>query len=90
MSLGWKKRYIKLVENVKFSTYDRPFFSIEADEELRIENHGGIVEYSSEILIVKTYNFFVKISGDNLIIESITSEDINITGKIRKVEFDEA
>lgn len=88
MSFGWKKRYITLVENIKVSTYDRPFLSMVSDEEMRIENHQGIVEYCCDRIMVKTLNFFINIYGENLFVESMTKEEINIMGKINKVEFE--
>ncbi len=88
MSLGWKKRYITLVENTKISTYDRPFLSMVSDEEIRVENHQGIVEYTSSEVVIKTLKFFVKVVGENLSIDSLTREDVSITGKIKSVDFE--
>ena len=88
MSLGWKKRYITLVENTKMSTYDRPFLSMVSDEEIRVENHQGIVEYTSSEVVIKTLKFFVKVVGENLSIDSLTREDVSITGKIKSVDFE--
>lgn len=88
MSFGWKKSYSELVENIKVSTYDRPFISMVSDQEIRIENHQGIVEYCEERVIVKTLRFFINIYGKNLIVESMTKEELNIMGGIRAVEFE--
>ena len=88
MSLGWKKRYITLVENTKMSTYDRPFLSMVSDEEIRVENHQGIVEYTSSEVVIKTLKFFVKVVGENLSIDCLTREDVSITGKIKSVDFE--
>ena len=88
MIFGWKKRYMTLVENSKLSALDGPFMSIVSDRELMIENHNGIINYYPEEILVKTGDFIVNVSGENLFIESLTRESINIMGRIKTVNFE--
>lgn len=88
MNLGWKKRYMTLVENSRLSTCEGPFLSMISDNELMIENHNGIVNYFPEEILINTKEFFVKVSGEGLFIESLTRESINIMGKIKTVDFE--
>ena len=53
-----------------------------------MENHQGIVEYTSSEVVIKTLKFFVKVVGENLSIDSLTREDVSITGKIKSVDFE--
>ena len=56
-------------------------------QELIIENYKGVVEYGSNRIRINTGNGLVKISGNNLAIKEITSEDIKISGQIGTLEF---
>ena len=88
MFSGWKKRYMTLVENSSLSAGEGPFLSMVSDRELMIENHNGVINYYPEEIVVKTPEFFVKVSGEKLFIESLTRENINIMGEIMTVDFE--
>lgn len=54
-----------------------------------LENHKGIVEYSSELVRVNTPIGTVVIRGEDLLIKTIIADEITIEGKIRSVELEE-
>lgn len=56
-------------------------------EQITIENHKGIVEYSEELIRVNTGSGIMKLCGRNLTIKTILQEEITITGELRNIEF---
>ena len=61
--------------------------TIIGNQELVIENYKGVVEYSSTLIRINTGNSLLKITGRNLNIKEISSEDIKITGRFGSLEF---
>lgn len=57
------------------------------NQDLIIENYKGVVEYGSTLIRINTGNCLLKITGRNLCIKEITSEDIKISGQIGSLEF---
>ncbi len=55
--------------------------------ELLIENYKGILEYTSEVLIVQTKTCQIHVRGDNLLINYYTNEEMKITGCIRELQY---
>lgn len=55
--------------------------------ETYIENHKGIIEYSKEIIRINTNEGVLKITGKEMSIKSIITEEVSITGEIISVEF---
>ena len=53
-----------------------------------IENHDGILQYSSELVIVKTGNYRIYIEGTGLVITSLSAEAFYVEGKIGKVRYE--
>ena len=55
--------------------------------ETYIENHKGIIEYSKEIIRINTSEGVLKITGKDMNIKSIITEEVSIIGEIISVEF---
>jgi sporulation protein YqfC len=55
--------------------------------QMNISNHKGIIEYTQEVLRVNSSIGIIKISGSNLELKTILSEEIIIKGSIEKVEI---
>lgn len=53
-----------------------------------IENHDGILQYSSELVIVKTGNYRIYIEGTGLVITSLSAEAFYVEGKIGQVRYE--
>lgn len=53
-----------------------------------IENYLGIIEYSDSAVKVNTSDFIIKITGERLLIDFITNEDLSISGKILSVVYE--
>jgi len=56
-------------------------------EQITVENHKGIVEYSEELIRINTGSGIMKLSGRKLAIKTILQEEITITGEITGIEF---
>jgi sporulation protein YqfC len=55
--------------------------------QVAIENHKGIIEYSEDQIRVNSGNGIIKVTGSNLNIKTILQEEIVIDGEISGVHF---
>lgn len=55
--------------------------------QLNISNHKGIIEYTQETLRINSTIGVIKISGDNMKLKTILSEEIIVRGNIEKIEI---
>ena len=67
---------------------DIPKISLIGFEELIVENYKGILEYEEFFVRVSTYVGIVSINGYNLNLETMTNDDIKVTGKIESIDFE--
>lgn len=51
------------------------------------ENFRGIIDYNENSFKINTHSGIIKIDGDELLIASITDEEVCVTGNIVRVEF---
>jgi len=82
-----KSRIADSLELPKEVTLNIPIIKIMGRNDINIENHKGIVEYSNEILRINSEIGIIKIIGKNLYIKEISKEEIFITGDMSLVEF---
>lgn len=82
-----KSRISETFELPKETILDVPNIRITGDNEVFIENHKGIVEYTNETLRMASSIGIIKISGFDLHIKEINEEDIIVNGIIDFVEF---
>ena len=66
---------------------DLPKLTVIGDKEASLLNHKGIIEYTQETIRVNTKSGVFKITGEELEIKTILSEEIIITGRIKKIEI---
>ena len=57
------------------------------DNELRIEQHKGILVYSREEIHVSVGKFIIKIMGNNLDLRAMTGLELLITGQISSIHL---
>ena len=67
---------------------ENPKITIIGFEELIIENYKGILEYENYYIRLSTYIGIININGINLKLENLTNDDIKVTGKIEKIDFE--
>ena len=57
------------------------------DNELRIEQHKGILVYSREEIHVSAGKFIIKVMGDHLDLRAMTGLELLITGQISSIHL---
>lgn len=65
-----------------------PKITITAFDEILIENFKGILEYEEFFVRISTHIGNVNISGFNLKLSQMTEDDIMVSGKIEKLDFE--
>lgn len=65
-----------------------PKISILGFDQMIIENYKGILEYERFFVKISTYIGVVSVSGYNLNLETMTNDDIKVTGKIEGIDFE--
>lgn len=83
-----KKKIDRLLELPKEVYSNEPKLIINGFEELIIENYKGILEYENFLVRINTYSGIININGYNLNLETMTNDDIRVTGKIESVDIE--
>ena len=63
------------------------FMELVGNRKLEIDGCKGILEYTMEVVRVRTNRLVVKISGRNLLIRCMTRDSICVEGYISNIEF---
>lgn len=66
---------------------DLPRLSVIGNVEASLLNHKGIIEYTQETIRINTKSGVFKITGEELEIKTILSEEIVIVGLIANIEI---
>lgn len=61
--------------------------TITGQNEAYIENYRGILEYSKESILIQTKTCLINISGECLVIDYYTNEEMKIKGIICQVSY---
>ncbi len=83
-----KENISNLFELPKEIIMDLPKISLIGDMQISIENHKGIIEYTTEKIRINTKDGILIVIGEDLFLKSILTETIVIRGEIRSIEFD--
>lgn len=81
------EKMVKTVEMPKDVVMGIPVLSVIGNKEICIENYGGIIEYTDEIVRIRTKNDQIIIRGKHLYVEYYTNDEMKISGKLSSVEF---
>lgn len=65
-----------------------PRITISGNNEVYIENHNGILGYTDEEIRIRTAMGSIKICGKSLNIDRIRMEDVRISGRFSRVEYE--
>lgn len=82
-----KTRISDSLELPKEVTLNIPILMVTGKNDIYIENHKGIIEYSNEILRINSEIGIIKITGKNLYIKEINKEEIFIVGDVDVIEL---
>ncbi len=82
-----KEKLSDALELPKDITMDISRMVILGREDIVIENHKGIIDYSEERISINTGIGTIVINGNHLIIKSIVQEEIVLKGNIVSISF---
>ncbi|MCD7955096.1 MAG: YabP/YqfC family sporulation protein [Lachnospiraceae bacterium] len=68
----------------------RTIVSMEGRERVCIENFGGICSYTEEEIRLRTRKDKIRVTGRRLQIDCYSRDEIEISGHIQKVDFEDA
>ncbi|PKM76572.1 MAG: sporulation protein YqfC [Firmicutes bacterium HGW-Firmicutes-15] len=66
---------------------DIPKLTITGRDELYLENHKGIIEYSTVRMRINLSRGFLEIIGDNLEIQALMPDEMRVLGDINSIKF---
>ena len=82
-----KRKVSAMLEIPKELALNLPLVTITGSEELLIENYKSVIEYSDDRIRISTSCGVLQIYGHKLLLKHITSEDISVSGTIKKLEY---
>ena len=85
---GIRQRIAETANAPKDVIMGLPLIHLTGQCEVSIENYRGIQEYTQELIRVKTKAGTIRITGKRMCIEYYMNDEMKITGKIWKVEFE--
>lgn len=77
----------EFLEIPKDLVLDLPQITVIGRNELYLENHRGIIEYSSQRLRINLSRGFLEILGEKLEIKALLPDEIKIWGEISSFKF---
>lgn len=83
----WRENMADFFELPKEIFLNLPRITLIGNLQLYLENFGGIIEYSDEILRLKIKNGEVVIRGRELAIKNFFGEEIYVEGDIKSIEY---
>jgi len=82
-----KSKITELLELPKEIVMNMPRITMIGNNDMIIENYKGIIEYEENRIRLNTGVGPVAITGTDLVIREITSEDVIVSGYIKSLEF---
>ena len=67
--------------------FDLPRLTMIGDRQLYIENHRGVLHFSSDKLRLALTKGELEITGQELVIRTIWTEEVFVEGQIRHIEM---
>lgn len=84
-----KSNISEILELPKDIVLDLPKITMIGNLQVYIENHKGIIEYSKERIRINTHMGILRITGKNMYIRTIVTEEVLVVGEIGTFEFQE-
>ncbi len=82
-----KRKFSDFLEIPSDVMLDLPKIVLVGNLQVFIENHRGIVEYTSDVVRVIVGEGEIGIAGQGLSIRNITGDEIIVEGKIKSLQF---
>ncbi len=87
MTLAWGRQVAETLHLPKEVVLHLPLISMVGQEELTIENHKGLMEYSTEVIRIATGIGSLKICGVSLELKQMSADCIVVKGRVDSLEF---
>lgn len=81
------KAMADFLEIPKDLVLDLPKVTVIGRNEVYLENHRGIIEYTLKRMRINLSRGFLEIEGDNLEIKALMPDEINIYGNIKSIKY---
>lgn len=81
------KAVADFLEIPKDLVLDLPKITVIGRNELYLENHRGIIEYSTQRLRINLSRGFLEIQGEKLEIKVLMPEEIQVWGEIQAIKY---
>lgn len=81
---GQVNRLLRLPDELALNL---PKINLSGNLRLNIDNHKGIRRYSNEQIIIRYQEGMIVVEGMDLLLDSISREELSISGRIRSVRF---
>lgn len=82
-----KNTVSEMFELPKEVTLNMPKINLIGSNQMLIENHRGIIEYSPNLIRVNSTVGVIRVQGVGLNLRNIAADDIMINGTIKSIEF---
>ena len=69
--------------------FDLPLLTMVGDRQLYIENHRGVLHFSSDKLRLALSKGELEVTGEGLVIRTIWTEEVFVEGQIKHIEVKE-
>ncbi len=66
---------------------DMPRLTVTGRNELYLENHKGIIEYTTERIRINLSRGFMEVVGDNLEIQALMPDEMKVWGDINTINY---
>ena len=83
----WQENMADFFQFPKELLFNLPRVTLIGSVQLYLENHKGIIEYSSDILRLKIRDGEIIIRGKNLTIKNFFGEEVFVEGNIDSLEY---
>lgn len=89
MADGIKKRISDALDLPGDIVLNLPRITITGSVAVFIENHRGIVEYTSDRVRLNTGERALIVKGEGLLIKSLVADEVTIEGRLKSIEFED-
>ncbi|WP_127582650.1 sporulation protein YqfC [Paenibacillus koleovorans] len=83
----WSRWTAKLLDLPQDVVFDLPRFTMIGNRQLYIENHRGVIHFSSDLLKLHLSQGVLEVRGKELTIRAILPEEVFIEGIITDVKY---
>lgn len=85
--LSIKQKVARISEIPEDVVMGIPLLTVSGNNEISIENYGGIIEYTDSLIRIRTKTGKIIINGKNLQVNYYTNDEMKIQGRISSIEY---